>query len=146
MVLVTGCAAGSGAGPRALRAVPAGLNLAEWLADHPLAQGQAISLIELDRTDAASRHIVQILDREALHVHQRHDLWVRVERGAGTLRLGSATRRLQAGSVVTIPRGVAHSFVNESAEPAVALVVFTPPFDGADTVLVYEHSDTGDTP
>jgi quercetin dioxygenase-like cupin family protein len=45
-------------------------------------------------------------------------------------------RFLAAGDVVFIPRDTVHYFTNASPYPAIALVVFTPPFDGKDTVPV----------
>jgi mannose-6-phosphate isomerase-like protein (cupin superfamily) len=83
-------------------------------------------------------HVVQIRDRELLHVHERHDVIALLLRGRGTLRVGSETVRMKPGSVVAIQRAVPHAFVNESRQPAAAFVVFTPPFDGKDTVLVQE--------
>jgi mannose-6-phosphate isomerase-like protein (cupin superfamily) len=35
-----------------------------------------------------------------------------------------------------VPRGATHAFRNESEAPAVAYVVYTPPFDGKDRVAV----------
>jgi mannose-6-phosphate isomerase-like protein (cupin superfamily) len=42
------------------------------------------------------------------------------------------------GSVVFVPRGVAHAFTNAGPEPAVSYVVYSPPFDGTDRVQVGE--------
>jgi len=86
------------------------------------------------RTETASYHVVQVHDREAPHRHTAHDLTVFVLRGRGTLFLGHRRIRLRAGDAVLIPRGTAHSFVNEGRGRAVTLAVFTPPLDAPDAV------------
>ncbi|TMB05530.1 MAG: cupin domain-containing protein [Deltaproteobacteria bacterium] len=86
------------------------------------------------RTETASYHVVQVHDREAPHRHAAHDLTVFVLRGRGTLVLGHTRIRLRAGDAVLIPRGTAHSFVNEGRGRAVTLAVFTPPLDAPDAV------------
>jgi len=39
---------------------------------------------------------------------------------------------MHTGDVAVIPKNTPHFFVNGGADPASALVVFTPPFDGPD--------------
>ncbi len=64
-----------------------------------------------------------------------------LHRGRGTLRLGETTRRLSRGSLIVIPRGTPHAYVNASSRrPAVLIVVFSPPYNGTDSVPI------GDTP
>ena len=135
-LLIAGCSAS-----RILVVVPDGtrvepLQLDEWLAVHALAPGQEIGIHELGRTTGTSLHLVQIRTKERPHVHQRHDAAVLIKRGHGTLFLGSHQLRLTPGSIVNIPRGVPHAFVNDARQPAVAFVVFSPPFDGTDVVPV----------
>lgn len=115
-----------------------GVSLDAWLTQHPLAPGQEIAFHEIARTEGSSTHLVQIRTEEKLHAHQKHDLVAIVLKGNGTLTLGDRHLYLKAGGVVTIPRGVPHAFQNRSKAPAVAYVVFTPAFDGADTVPVQE--------
>jgi len=43
---------------------------------------------------------------------------------------------LGVGDIVHIPRGAPHYFVNTAAEPTVAFVIFSPPFDGKDNIPV----------
>jgi len=114
------------------------VNLQAWVGEHPLAPDQELSVQELGRSQSASFHIVQVRTKEPLHLHWTHDAIVRVERGHGTLVLGSHRLRLVPGSIVNIPRGVVHAFVNESSTAAVAFVVFSPPFDGTDIVPATE--------
>lgn len=110
--------------------------LQPWLREHPLNADQTIRVDELGRSDAASFHIVQVRTKEPPHVHRTHDLVAVVKQGHGTLFLGSQQLHLEPGSLVNIPHGVVHAFINESPHPAVAFVVFSPPFDGTDTVPV----------
>ena len=114
------------------------VHLHAWLADHPLDPHEARSAHELGRSDTASFHIVQVRTQEPPHVHEDHDAVVRIERGHGTLYLGTHELHLVPGSILNIPRGIRHYFVNDSPQPTVAFVVFSPPFDGKDTVLVTE--------
>ena len=107
-----------------------------WLLDHPLASGENIRVDELERTARASAHVVQIRGRESVHIHVEHDLDVTLRRGRGTLIFGDQRIKLRAGDFFKVPRGVAHAFINDGREPAVAYAEFTPPFDGVDSLTV----------
>lgn len=109
------------------------LDLNKILADNPLAPGGNIQVANLGRSASASQHVVQIRDREILHVHKIHDATVTMLRGQGYLVLDKKRLNLKTGDVIHIPRGVAHQYVNTSSEPTVALAVYAPAFDGKDT-------------
>lgn len=83
-----------------------------------------------------SHHIVQIRDREIPHIHKFHDLTVIVLGGRGYIMWEQRRIDLKAGDVLFIPRGLAHYYVNGSEEPAVAFAIYSPPFDGKDTIPV----------
>ena len=117
-----------------------GITLDTWLKEHPLKADQAVSLEELSRGETASAHIVQIREQEPLHVHESHDATAIMLKGRGILWIGDRKLQLKPGSIVTIPRGVPHSFTNQSPEPAVAYVMFNPAFDGKDFVPVTVRS------
>jgi mannose-6-phosphate isomerase-like protein (cupin superfamily) len=51
------------------------------------------------------------------------------------MRLGETSKRVGQGSVFWVPRGTLHAFRNASGDPAVAYVVYFPPFDGQDRVV-----------
>jgi mannose-6-phosphate isomerase-like protein (cupin superfamily) len=104
------------------------------LARHPIAPDENINVITLGATDTVSHHVVQIRHSEELHIHERHDLSAIVYRGAGTMRAGDSVFPVSAGDVLFIPRGVPHAFRNDGVAPAVAIVVFSPSFDGEDTI------------
>lgn len=108
------------------------------LLQNPLAPDANIRVANLGPSDSVSHHLVQIRFAEPLHIHESHDLTVCVYRGHGTLRLGPDKILLNTGDIAFIPRGVPHAFRNESSTPAVAVVMFTPAFDGKDTVPIKE--------
>jgi len=107
-----------------------------WLQDHPLGSGNIIRIDELERSARASAHMVQIRDREPLHIHVEHDLDVSIRRGRGTMIFGDQRIKLKEGDFIKIPRGVPHAYINESKKPSVAYVEFIPPFDGIDSLAV----------
>lgn len=112
------------------------LDLEKILAENPLGPGDNIKVANLGRSPSASQHVVQIRDREILHVHKLHDATVTMLRGQGYLILGSQRINLKTGDVIHIPRGVAHQYVNTGSGPSVALAVYAPAFDGKDTLRV----------
>lgn len=138
LVAAGGCASTS---PSARGTAPRPFNsetIAQLPDRYPLPPGQEVAVTDLARTPTSSVHLVQIRHQEPLHTHQHHDLVAVLLRGRGTLRLGAKTLTMREGSVVVIPSRVPHAFVNASRRPAAALVVFSPPFDGTDTVPASE--------
>ncbi len=111
-------------------------DLARILAENPLAPGENIKISTLGQGREVSHHVVQVRDREAPYIHRDHDGTIVMLRGRGYLMLGESRVDLAVGDVVFIPRGMVHYFVNQDSQPAVAFVVFSPPFDGKDTVPV----------
>jgi quercetin dioxygenase-like cupin family protein len=61
-----------------------------------------------------------------LHVHTREDEFVYVIDGDFRWKLGDELRHTPAGSLVFIPRGLAHCFQNVGAQPGRLLVMFSP--------------------
>lgn len=100
----------------------------------PLAAEQDFRVVEVGRDAATSHHLVAIRTAEVPHRHDRHDLFVLIARGHGTMRIGKAALPVGEGSLLYVPRGALHAFANESGAPAVAYAVYTPPFDGEDRV------------
>ena len=101
-----------------------------------LAEGAPARVLELARDADTSQHVVAIRDREPLHRHNHHSLSVVILKGHGAMHLGGEERLVGEGSVLHVPRGVVHAFINRSNEPAVAYVLYSPPFDGVDRELV----------
>ena len=104
----------------------------ELLAKHPLDAGKDFQVIELGRDAHSSHHLAWIVDREQPHRHDAHDLYVVILRGWGTMRLGAESRPVGPGSILYIPRGTPHAFVNQSGAPAASYAIYSPPYDGKD--------------
>ena len=112
------------------------LPLDELAKRYPPPADKDFAVTEIARDASSSHHAVWIRDREQPHRHDRHDLFVVIVRGFGTMRLGADTRPVGAGSVLYVPRGTPHAFTNESGAFALAYAVYVPPFDGQDRVPV----------
>jgi mannose-6-phosphate isomerase-like protein (cupin superfamily) len=110
--------------------------LATLAARVPLAQGEDFRVEELGRSELTSHHVGAIRTGEALHRHDRHDQLVVLVRGNGTMRIGEEVRRVEQGSITFLPHGVPHAFTNGGVEPAIAYLVYAPPYDGKDRVLI----------
>jgi mannose-6-phosphate isomerase-like protein (cupin superfamily) len=110
--------------------------LAELAARVPLARDQDFRLVELGRSELTSHHVAALRGAERPHRHDRHDQLVVIVRGQGTQRVGDATLPVGPGSVLFVPKGTVHAFTNTSAEPSIAYLVYSPPFDGKDRVQV----------
>jgi quercetin dioxygenase-like cupin family protein len=110
--------------------------VARALAAAPLGPTENIRAQPLLAGDQASASVVQVRDREQPHVHTRYDITVLLAKGHGTLWLAGVAQPMRAGDGAFIPKGTPHWFVNEGDEPAVAVVVFAPPFSGPDQAPV----------
>jgi mannose-6-phosphate isomerase-like protein (cupin superfamily) len=105
------------------------------LADRaPLAPDQDFRVVEIGRDASTSHHIVVIRKAETPHRHDQHDLFVMIVRGRGSMRIGEEELPVDEGSLIYVPRGAVHAFANRSPSPAVAYVVYSPPFDDSDRV------------
>ena len=96
--------------------------------------GEDVSKAKILEMDNASAHFIQIRGTEKKHSHDFHDLTVVLQSGRGRMYLGNSSVSVQAGAVIFIPRGLDHYFVNGGPEPATAMAVYSPPFDGKDIV------------
>jgi quercetin dioxygenase-like cupin family protein len=112
------------------------IDLVKILSDNPLAPGENIKVTNLGHSASASQHVVQIRDRETLHVHKFHDATVTMLRGQGYLMLDNKRVNLKAGDIIHIQRGIAHQYVNTGNDPTVVLAVYSPLFDGKDSYPV----------
>jgi mannose-6-phosphate isomerase-like protein (cupin superfamily) len=108
----------------------------KMLAENPVGASENIKITTLGQGQGVSHHLVQVRDREKPHIHKLHDGTVVMVKGRGYLMMENRRIDLSAGDIVYIPRGAVHYFVNTASEPTVAFVVFSPPFDGKDTVPV----------
>lgn len=106
------------------------------LREQPLAAGENIKALPLLRNERTAHLLVQVRDREPVHYHADSDITVLLLRGHGTIHIGEQKLPAKTGDVLFIPRGALHYFVNESKEPAAALVIYSPPPGLNDRVLV----------
>jgi mannose-6-phosphate isomerase-like protein (cupin superfamily) len=116
--------------------VPVRSDIEAVLAANPLGPGASLRVVEIGRGESVSHHLVQVRDAERAHVHRAHDLTVTLVRGRGEQAVGTQRVAVAAGDVVFVPRGTVHFFRNIGSDPAVALVTFSPPYDGTDHVPV----------
>jgi len=112
--------------------------LASLAARVPLTEDQDFRVEELGRSEHTSHHVGAIRTGEQLHRHDHHDQLVVLVRGHGTMRIGEEIRPIEQGSITFLPRGVPHAFTNGGVEPAIAYLVYAPPYDGKDRVIVGE--------
>jgi mannose-6-phosphate isomerase-like protein (cupin superfamily) len=97
--------------------------------------GENIVARELGRDRDTSHHLVAVRDREPLHRHDKSALTVVVLKGQGRMLIEGEERPVAEGSILYVPRATVHAFINQpGSEPAVAYVVFSPPFDPEDRV------------
>lgn len=95
-----------------------------------------IKLVTLAKNKLSSHHLVIIRNEEPLHYHAKHDGYAMVLRGEGEFLLGDRKFSLKPGSSVFIPRTVHHKAIRRGKEPIAAFVIFTPPYDGKDSIPV----------
>ncbi len=100
-----------------------------------LGPGESFRAVEIARDATSSHHVVAIRDGETPHRHDEHDLLVYLLEGHGVMQLGEASRRVGQGSILWVPRGTVHAFRNAANDPAVAYIVYFPPFDAKDRIL-----------
>jgi quercetin dioxygenase-like cupin family protein len=105
------------------------------LKQQPLAAGENIRVIPLQKNERSAHVLVQIRDREPLHYHADSDISVFILRGSGRIQIADRTHPVRAGDIIHIPRGVVHAYINEGPEVGVALVVYSPPPGPDDRVV-----------
>lgn len=79
-------------------------------------------------------NLVRVRDRVEPHLHENSEETVYVIEGEGDLLLDREWRRVKAGALIHIPKGVAHAFVNKAPGGTTALSTFTPPLVEGDRV------------
>lgn len=97
-----------------------------------LEPGRAFASRELLRGAGLSAHAVRLRGELAPHWHARHDEMVLVLEGTARMWIDGELHELGPGSLVHVPRGRVHA---ASAEDALVLSLFDPPFDGDDRVF-----------
>ena len=134
LAMAAGCTA-SAANPRLALRYEAGWNTTDVAAVVGRAAPGDVAIVNLGSTAWVSHHVAVVRTEEKPHYHRFHDLTVVALRGEGVLNVEQRKIPLKAGDAAHINRGTPHFFRNTGSEPAVALIVFSPPFDGRDTVV-----------
>lgn len=88
-------------------------------------EGRKDSSLGCAATGTATLH--QIREAWLSHSHEDADEWVYVVAGEGTLRIGTAEQRLQAGTFSMIPHTIAHSLVPQGRNPLIVISVVSGP-------------------
>lgn len=97
-----------------------------------------IHLETIATNELSSHHLVVVKRAEPLHYHAHHDGWAICLKGEGEFVLGDKKFSIHPGSSVYIPSGIRHRAIRHGKEPIAAFVIFTPPYDGKDTIPVEE--------
>jgi mannose-6-phosphate isomerase-like protein (cupin superfamily) len=132
-VLCAGCA-GTSANPTVSLRYEKGVESNDLTSLMRRAGPGPVAIVDLGHTAWVSEHIAVVREGEVPHYHRFHDLTVVVLRGEGVMDIEGKRFVMKAGDVVHINRGVRHYFRNSGKAEAASLVVFSPPFDGRDTV------------
>jgi mannose-6-phosphate isomerase-like protein (cupin superfamily) len=88
-------------------------------------EGRKDSLLGCTPTATATLH--QLRDSWVSHSHDDADEWIYVVAGEGTLRMSAGDQRLQAGTFILVPHGMAHSFVPQGRNPLIVTAVLSGP-------------------
>ncbi|WP_461832366.1 cupin domain-containing protein [Aquifex sp.] len=94
-----------------------------------------IEAVKLNETENITQLLVFIRTSEKPHYHAEHDLTFVVIKGAGELYLDGRVEKLKEGDVAFIPKKAVH-FYRNTADVSVILAVFSPKYDGKDSVKV----------
>ncbi len=97
----------------------------------PLGEVGNVTLKAVGRETGGTLSVYEIVTPPAtagppLHLHRTWDEAFYVLEGEMTFLIDGRTSTAPAGSFVFVPRGILHTFWNESAAPARQLTVFTP--------------------
>lgn len=111
---------------------------------YPLPADQPYSVIEIERTPVRSVHVAQVRGTIPYQVHLRHHETVCILSGGGWLSVGTVwgretpqlTYEVYPGQRLVFRPGEIHGFRNTSAEPTVALLIFSPPAGPGDAALM----------
>ena len=129
-----GCSATTAANPTFALRYDKSLESADLASLMRRAPAGPVGIVDLGHTAWVSEHVAVVREAEQPHYHRFHDLTVVVLRGEGVMDIEGKRFLVKPGDVVHINRGVRHYFRNTGKEEAASFVVFSPPFDGRDTV------------
>jgi mannose-6-phosphate isomerase-like protein (cupin superfamily) len=88
-------------------------------------EGRKDSVLGCTATGTATLH--QLRDTWQAHTHDTADEWIYVVAGEGTLRIGSADQKLQAGTFSLVPHTMSHTLVPQGRNPLIVISVLSGP-------------------
>jgi mannose-6-phosphate isomerase-like protein (cupin superfamily) len=88
-------------------------------------EGRKESPLGCTGTGTATLH--QLREAWLNHAHEDADEWIYVVAGEGTLRIGTAEQRIQAGTFSLVPRTSSHSVLPQGRNPLIMISVLSGP-------------------
>ena len=92
-----------------------------------------VNVLNLGAGRSQSSHLFVIPGAFASQVNPSHDLTFTILKGKGVATVKGESMRVKKGAVVFVAAGDPFEFVNDGKKPAVALAVFSPPYEQAGT-------------
>jgi quercetin dioxygenase-like cupin family protein len=109
---------------RRVKHVPAGTGAAYW------GPGELMTFLATGEETGGAFFLAEVVVTPGggtpPHIHHREDESFQLLEGELTVNVGGHTMTAQPGDFVYLPRGIAHSFKNDSEEKVRALVLTTP--------------------
>lgn len=88
-------------------------------------EGRKDSPLGCTPTGTATLH--QLRDTWQAHTHDSAEEWIYVVAGEGTLRIGGADQKLQAGTFSLVPHTMSHTLVPQGRNPLIVISVLSGP-------------------
>jgi uncharacterized cupin superfamily protein len=82
-------------------------------------EGRKDSVLGCTETGTATLH--QLRDSWTAHSHDTAEEWIYVVAGEGTLRIGTADQKLQAGTFSLVPHTISHALVPQGRNPLIII-------------------------
>lgn len=92
-----------------------------------------VNVLNLGAGRSQSSHLFVIPGAFASQVNPDHDLTFTILKGKGVATVKGESMKVRKGAVVFVAAGDPFEFVNDGKKPAVALAVFSPPYEEAGT-------------
>ena len=88
-------------------------------------EGRKDSPLGCTATGTATLH--QLRDTWQAHIHDTAEEWIYVVAGEGTLRIGTAEQKLQAGTFSLVPHTMSHALIPQGRNPLIVISVLSGP-------------------
>lgn len=104
------------------------VNILKQINTVPLDPTVGISIVQGVEEPGVSVNLAVVENSIRPHYHKVSDEIYTVLKGKGMLTVGSTTKEVSEGDVISIPKGEVHGFVNTGQEPALILFSSGPKF------------------